>query len=112
MGGAGDLDRRVALRRTVRAPDAYGELVPVWEALGTVWAGLRESGGMARETEDAGEERAAIQRRTFVVRWSAVAASLTGLDGLTFEGRDYDIVGVKQIGRRYRLSIEAVARAD
>jgi head-tail adaptor len=48
----------------------------------------------------------------FVVRYSAFSAGITPVDRLTCEGQEFDIVGIKQIGRRDFLEITAAARAD
>ncbi len=46
------------------------------------------------------------------LRWSAFAADITPLDRVICEGRDYNITGVKEIGRRKAIEITASARAD
>lgn len=108
-GGAGSLDRIVQFRRAVLADDGMTRS-ETWQDLGgKVWAGKSDvSDG---ERWRAAEVAAQITSR-FVVRWSAFTAGITPRDRLVCEGRTYDIVGIKEIGRRNRLEITAAARAD
>ncbi|WP_396190311.1 head-tail adaptor protein [Flavobacterium sp.] len=46
------------------------------------------------------------------MRYSTTAATIDPRDRLTFEGRDYDINGVKDVGRRQYIEITATARAE
>lgn len=109
MSGAGDLDRRVQFRRATLVDDGFQE-VETWDNHGSpVWASKTDvSDG---ERWRAGEVGASITSR-FVVRSSTFSRDLTPKDRLVCEGREYDITGIKEIGRRDRLEITASARAD
>jgi hypothetical protein len=48
----------------------------------------------------------------FTVRWSPFTAGISPKDRLTCEGVEYDITGIKEIGRRVGVEISASARAD
>jgi hypothetical protein len=48
----------------------------------------------------------------FRVRWSTFTAGITPKDRLICEGVEYDITGIKDIGRREFREITAAARAD
>jgi head-tail adaptor len=84
--------------------------VETWANHGTpVWASKTDiSDG---ERFRAGEVAAHITSR-FQVTHSKFTAALTPKDRLVCEGRTFDIVGIKQIGRRVMLEITAAARAD
>lgn len=106
---AGELDRRVTLQARALTKNAFNEDVESWPDFATVWASYQP----VRDAERfrAAEVAASITAR-FQIRW---ATALRGLDPtwrLTFDGRSFDIVAVKEIGRREGLEISATARAE
>jgi SPP1 family predicted phage head-tail adaptor len=109
MTAAGDLDRRVQFRRSSLVDDGMSK-VPVFADHGTpVWASKRDlSDG---ERWRAAEVQANVTTR-FVVRWSGFAAGLTPKDRLVCEGREYEITGIKEVGRREWVEITTAARID
>lgn len=109
MNRASTLDRRLTLRRATVTADAYNEPVEVWADLATVWGSRKDIGDGERWR--AAEIGAEITTR-FVIRWSSEVASLSPKDRLIEGGREYDIHGIKEIGRREALEITAKARAD
>lgn len=106
---AGALDRRIALQRATMTRDAFNEPVYAWSTLATVWASKTDVSDRERLTS--AEVAAEISTR-FRVRWSSVTASLTPKDRVSYDGKNYDIVSVKEISRRAGVEISAVARAD
>lgn len=106
---AGELDRRITLKRAsiTRAPS--GAEVKTWSTLKSLWASRRRAS--ARETLASAEIAAAVTD-VFEVRWGSAWADLSPTDRLVFEGRTYDIASVDEIGRREGLRINAVARAE
>ena len=106
---AGPLDRRVQFRRASMIDDGLSKAetwldhgFPVWAAKADVSDGERWR---------AGEVAAHVTTR-FRVRWSLFMAGITPKDRLICEGREYDISGMKEIGRREGLEITAAARVD
>lgn len=109
MIAAGQLDRRVQFQRATLTDDGLSK-VETWADHGSaVWASKSDIGDGERWR--AGEVAAHITTR-FRVRWSLFTAGITPKDRLTCEGREYDISGIKEIGRREALEITAAARAD
>lgn len=106
---AGKLDRRVQFRRFTPTEDGF-TTVEVWANHGVpVWASKREASD--RERMAAMEVSATITAR-FQVRYSAFTAGITPKDRLICEGREFNIVGIKELGRREGFEITANARAD
>lgn len=106
---AGKLDRRVQFRRFALADDGFTS-VEAWANHGLpVRASKREASD--RERMAAMEVSATITAR-FHVRYSAFSAGITPKDRLTCEGREYNITGIKELGRRVGFEITASARAD
>lgn len=81
-----------------------------WNTYGEpVWASKRDvSDG---ERYRAGEVSARLMTR-FQVRWNETTSAITPKDRLECEGLTYDIVGIKELGRRVGREITAAARAD
>ena len=107
---AGRLDRKIALRRVSYATvEGMTEPVETWATFATVWANVMPvSDG---ERLRSGETLAQMQSR-FTIRYSSVVASLDPRDRLQYNGRDYDINGLKELGRREFFEITATARAE
>lgn len=110
---AGKLDRRITLERNVPTKDGAGHPVDNWVELATVWASKQEIRDGERSLERLrADEVAAVATARFQVRWSAVVASLTPKDRLTFDGLRHEITALKEIGRREGREITAAARTD
>lgn len=119
---AGKLDRRITLQRLkegrwitvdgalqLEAADEYNDAIREWVTLAIRSASYEPlSDG---ERFRAGETAATASAR-FVIRHSAAVADLNPRDRLTFEGSAWEIVRVKEIGRRQGLEISATVRAD
>lgn len=104
------LDRKITLQRATRTQSSSsGETIETWGTLATVWASRRDVSDAERVA--AAQVAATISTR-FQIRWGSTWASLNPKDRLVSDGRVYDIVGVKEIGRRDGLEISALARAD
>lgn len=109
MTAAGDLDRRVQFRRGNLVDNGLSR-TPVFADLGgQVWASKFDVSDSERLR--AAEVQASITTR-FRVRWSSFSAGITPKDRLVCEGVEYDISGIKDIGRREFREITASARAD
>ena len=106
---AGRLDSRITLKRATSTANAFNEPVVTWTTLATVWASVVPVNDGERLR--AGETLASKQSR-FTVRYSSTVASVDPRDRITFDGRDYDLNGVKEVGRREYLEITATARAE
>lgn len=106
---AGKLDRRITIERATESRDEFNNVVLVWSALAVVWAEKAE----IRDSERvAAQEVGAEVTTRFRIRYSSVVADVNPKDRIAFGGRIYDIVGVKEIGRKEGLEITAAARAD
>jgi head-tail adaptor len=105
----GDLDRRIQFQRS-RLFDNGLAFAEVWEDHGfPVWASKSD---ISDGEKFAAREVAASITSRFRIWWSSFSSELTPKDRLVCEGRTYDIVGIKEIGRREGLEITAAARTD
>lgn len=107
---AGKLDRRITVRRaTVTQHPVTGLPVETWADVATVYASWRRAS--ARETLAASEIGAQVTD-VFECRWSAITASITPLDRVAYLGREYNLSGVTEIGRRVGVRLDGMARAE
>jgi SPP1 family predicted phage head-tail adaptor len=106
---AGELYRKISIRRASLAANAFNEQVATWVVIAEVRAKVTpvQDGERLR----AGETLASRMSR-FIVRWSKLTRTIDPTDRVMFEGREYDINGVKEIGRREGIEITATARAE
>lgn len=103
-------DRTIRIERaTITQDPGSGENVETWGDLATVQAGKHDVSD--RERLAASEVQAELTTR-FTIRWDSTVASVNPKDRVIFEGRTYNIVAVREIGRREGLEISASARAD
>jgi SPP1 family predicted phage head-tail adaptor len=106
---SGKLDRRIVIERAALTANAFGEGVPTWAPLAEVWAHKQDVSD--KERQQSAEVSAEITTR-FRIRWSPDVATLNPKDRIVFDGRTFEIWGVKEIGRREGLEISATARAE
>lgn len=104
-----NLNRTIVLLRATTARDAANHLKETFAALATCAASY--SAVSDGEKFNANQTVANISGR-FIIRWSALYQDLSPKDRLTFDGKTYDILNVKEVTRRRWLEITAAARAD
>ena len=107
---AGALDRLVQFRRATSGTDGFGQTT-AWSDYGAPqWAAKTD----VRDSEKwaAGQVGATLMSR-FVVRWSELTSGIDAKDRLVCEGREFEIVGVKEgPGRRQWIEVTAAAGSD
>jgi SPP1 family predicted phage head-tail adaptor len=102
---AGALDRRITLQRATAAPNSFNEPVETWADLVTVWA---------QQRPDRGAERFAAQEivgqavMTFHIRYRT---DIRTTDRILYQGRIWNILDVREVGRRVVTEIDAVTEA-
>lgn len=104
---AGQLDRRAQVLRAVSVDDGLQRRRGEFEPFGPLlWVGKRDIADAERFA--AGSVRAVITTR-FRLRWSPFSAGIRTTDRLECEGEVYEIVGIKEIGRRDLIEITGKA---
>lgn len=106
---AGQLDRRVTLRKAITSANALSEPVETWVDVVTVACARIELSGAERVRAD--EISAATQWR-FMIRWARAWADLDPTWRLMFEGVEFNVEDVSEIGRRVGFDLRASARAE
>lgn len=106
---ARSLDRTITLERFGETYDEWNQPIQGWTELGTRKASKKDvSDG---EKLRAAQVGATISTR-FVVRYDSLTKTITGADRLTCDGREYAIVGTKELGRREGIEITATTGND
>lgn len=100
---AGRRDRRITIRRKTLTRDAIGGVVETWDNLCVVWAQKMDVSG--REFIAAGQVNPEITTR-FRIRWRN---DITKAMRVLYDGVDYDIVHIAEMGRRQFLEMIATA---
>lgn len=103
---AGELDRRIVVQRAAHATDSFGHEVATWRDMATVPAKVTPVSDSERLRA---QEIAASLTHRFVIRWGF---GVTVEDRIAYEGRTFEISGVKEIGRRVGQEITAAARGE
>lgn len=111
MMDAGKLDRRITIERAIGDRNEFNEVVQAdWQPLMTLWA--------ARVDVSDGEKFAAggiggFLAARFTVRHSTHTAGIRYSDRLLHDGRNWNIVGLKEAreGRRQFIEITATVSA-
>ena len=106
---AGARDRLITLQRKTFTLDGFGGEVVTWSTICQRWA----SSLPVRDSERFGNSEAisTITHR-FQILWDATAAQIDPTYRVLFDNRTYDVVAVKEIGRRDGIEISATARAE
>ena len=106
---AGSLDRWLTLYSRTVAKNDLNEDVETFVVLARVRASKKDlSDGERVCAQQVGAE---ITTR-FQIRWSNNWSDLNPMDRCACEGREYEITGSKELGRREGIEITACARAD
>lgn len=106
----GKLNKRITVRRA-SAPtrNAMNEPVEVWGDLGKFWA--EQIDQRPTESWKAGQTAAQVER-VWRVRWHARTATISPSDRLVCDGREFQIIGVTEVGRRVGIEIVGIANSE
>lgn len=106
----GRLNKRITVRRA-SAPtrNAMNEPVEVWTAFGKFWA--EQIDQRLTESWKAGQTAAQVER-VWRVRWHARTATISPSDRLVCDGREFQIIGVTEVGRRVGIEIVGIAYSE
>jgi SPP1 family predicted phage head-tail adaptor len=104
---AGRRDRPVQLQTRTESTGPTGQVLEGWSPLTTVWATVEVLAG-DESWDGAAAQRTAMQRVTFTIRWRP-GLSPRGTR-VVWEGREYDVKNVAEVGRQDALALTCEAR--
>jgi SPP1 family predicted phage head-tail adaptor len=106
---SGERDRLITLQQKTYTLDGFGGEVITWTTIGQRWA----SSMPVKDGERFGNQEAiATITHRFRISWDQAAAQVDPTYRVLFDNRLYDVVAVKEIGRREGIEISATARAE
>lgn len=101
MPTAGSMDRQISvLRPTIVGRDDFNSPIFEWLPVHRVWSGKKQTNEGERFDETT-KERYGLDTVTFKTRYIAVYVT----DRVVCEGTQYDVKGVREIGRREGVEI-------
>ena len=103
---AGKLDRRITIQAKTVSQSSSGEPQETWADVATVWAQARPNRGAERFATIQNVGSAVM---TFHIRYRD---DLTVLNRISYDGKIWDIIDVRVIGRNVVTEIDCTARAD
>ena len=105
----GDLDRLITIQVATTSNDEFNAPIKTWSQYIKPWAKVTEVSD--REKVHSEEVGSSITTR-FVIRHSTQSKVVDTVHRILYDGRIYDIVGVKDIQRNYFIEITAAARSE
>ena len=99
----GVMDREVTIQRRELEEYAFAERVEVFTDLLTVWAAVEYP--ISRQDEQIAD---GLNLTTSPVNFTIRDTDITVKDRIVYDGENYDIINIAQIGRNDRLKITAV----
>lgn len=102
---SGELDRRITLRRPTTTTNEYGETAETFADDGTVWAKVTPTDG--GESLEQSDKHSNLGRVLVEIRFRS---GLSSKYRFVFDGSEYDIENIDEIGRREGLRLLAKVR--
>ena len=102
----GSLDRKITIRQYVETQSGTGAVALAWSDLAEVWAAVNYGSGTEKFNAD--QERA-FQGVTFIIRYNG-SLSIDKKMRILYEGNEYDITAIVEMGRRKFWQIAAELR--
>lgn len=99
----GVMDREITIQRRTLEENAFAERVEVFTDLLTVWAAVEYP--ISRQDEQITD---GLNLTTSPVNFTIRDTDITVKDRIVYDGENYDIINIAQIGRNDRLKITAV----
>ena len=98
----GVMDREITIQRRELEENAFAERVEVFTDLLTVWAAVEYP--ISRQDEQIAD---GLNLTTSPVNFTIRDTDITVKDRIVYDGENYDIINIAQIGRNDRLKITA-----
>jgi len=99
----GVMDREITIQRRTLEENGFAERVEVFTDLLTVWAAVEYP--ISRQDEQIAD---GLNLTTSPVNFTIRDTDITVKDRIVYDGENYDIINIAQIGRNDRLKITAV----
>jgi SPP1 family predicted phage head-tail adaptor len=99
------MDTRVVIQRATDVVDDYGQRVPTWTTLATLWAQVSYREGSGSESIQSAQILSK-QPVHFIVSYGSGWADVSPKDRVSYNSKLYNIEAVQEIGRKdgFRLT--------
>lgn len=97
-------DRKITIQNFSTATNSYGEEVRTWGTFLEVYAELQNIGSIGGSESQEQARETATRRLNFFIRWYT---GITEDMRIVYDGNNYDIISIHEIGRREGLRIHA-----
>ena len=104
----GNMDRRISLQSTTLTTNDYGQRVASWATYATVWASIKYKSGGEKLTDD---QVGSTQTVDFTIRYSTDVSGAKASHRIVYNGNNYEILYVQEIGRREGLNLVCELRS-
>ena len=104
MLNAGQMDRLIVIQRSTATRDTVGQEIVTWSTHATVWAHVTPIGGseLLKNQRDV-----APLTSKFVIRY---ISTITEKDRISYDSRYWDILAIRELGRREGMELTAEVR--
>jgi SPP1 family predicted phage head-tail adaptor len=100
---------RITIQSRSSPPTDAGDQSITWVDMLTIWATRRANPGSERYTGVVWAGHGVV---TFTIRWSRAAARVTSRHRILCDGKAYNIIDAREIGRRQGIEIDAWTASD
>jgi SPP1 family predicted phage head-tail adaptor len=106
---SGDLDRRITIEGQQVTTSDSGQEIVTWVFVTTVWAELLPIRGGERY---AAQQLVGQAITTFSFRWTNTTKTVTTKHRVVYDGREFNIVDVREPKRREEIQIDCVVPSE
>lgn len=106
---AGRLDRRITIQGQSVSQSDSGQEIITWVDVATVWAAMLPVRGGERYGT---QQLVGTAVTTFSFRWSNATKVVTVEHRVVYDGREFDIVDVREPRRREEIQIDCTVPSD
>jgi len=106
----GRLNKRITIRRkSAPTRNAMNEPVVIWADFASFWAQpIEQKNSEARLADQVAEQSVRVWR----VRWNARTATISPLDRLICDGREFEVTSAIEIDRHAAIEISGIAFSE
>lgn len=101
-------DRRVTIQENIPSLDGAGQTIENWMSVTTAWMGIKPARGNEKFLAQQVVGKAVTTFRCRYVNLDFITVK----HRLVFDGKNWDIHDVREVGRQEGLEIDASARSD
>lgn len=103
----GKLDREIVIQSYTTSLTGAGQPLKSWSPLATVWANVTNKQDDYDKESFPGDQKTPMERTFFKIRYRA---DVTESHRISYDGKFYDIIAIKELGRKDGLMLKTIRR--